>query len=64
MHSVKVKRTGALVDISTLWDLEGATTPGIHTGNDNIFLQFDINKPQFERIHSVDAFNQVCFYYN
>ena len=28
-HTVKVKRSGALVDIATLWDLEGATTPNI-----------------------------------
>lgn len=28
-HSVRVKRTGTVGDISALWDLEGATTPNI-----------------------------------
>jgi hypothetical protein len=57
MHTVKVKRSGTVADISTLWDLEGATTPLL--GKDNILsMAFDFSKPQFGRIHSFDVFNQ------
>lgn len=31
-HSVRLKRTGTVADISVLWDLEGATTPNISIG--------------------------------
>lgn len=40
-HSVRIKRTGTVADISALWDLEGATTPNISIGyilNINIFF--------------------------
>jgi hypothetical protein len=55
-----VKRTGALVDISTLWDLEGATTPSALgktalSGSTSIFLEGQ--KPTFDRFPSIDCFN-------
>lgn len=31
-HSVRIKRTGTVADISALWELEGATTPNISIG--------------------------------
>lgn len=61
-HTIKVKRTGALVDINTLWDLEGATTPSITNKaalsySTSAFLEN--NKPNFNRLPSIDCFNQV-----
>ena len=59
-HTIKVKRTGALVDIATLWDLEGAISTPLIKG-DKSFYNFDTNyldKPQFGRFKSVDFFNQ------
>ena len=62
-HTVKVKRTGALFDISKLWDLEGATTPNISI--DKTFNNFDFkalksnqNSTAFNRLESIDFFNQ------
>ena len=59
-HTVKVKRSGALTDITTLWDLEGATTPSALVFKGNLFAENMSSqaKPQFGRIQSVDFFNQ------
>lgn len=61
-HTVKVKRSGTVADISTLWELEGATTPLLlnKAGKDMIALFEEMGKPQFGRIQSIDVFNQVC----
>lgn len=75
-HTVKVKRSGMVADISTLWELEGATTPLLNKmgGKDLLAMFEEMSKPQFGRIHSIDVFNQVqidififsyvCVYYN
>ncbi|KAH6933288.1 hypothetical protein HPB50_014001 [Hyalomma asiaticum] len=50
-HSVKVRRTGTLVDVLSLWQLEGtaALTKSSRLGE----------KTRFERLPSMDSFNQV-----
>lgn len=60
-HTVKVKRSGIVADISTLWELEGATTPLLpnKAGKDMLAMFEEMAKPQFGRIHSIDVFNQV-----
>ena len=60
-HTVKVKRSGTLVDITRLWDLEEATTPNaFKIKNDELLFasSSDMTKPQFDRIKSIDFFNQ------
>ena len=61
-HTVKVKRSGTLVDITRLWDLEEATTPTAFKLKNDFFLansdNDDASKPQFDRIRSIDFFNQ------
>ncbi|XP_037566856.1 uncharacterized protein LOC119446493 [Dermacentor silvarum] len=49
-HSVKVRRTGTLVDVLSLWQLEGtaALTKSSRLGE----------KTRFERLPSMDSFNQ------
>jgi len=60
-HTVKVKRSGTLVDITRLWDLEEATTPTAFKLKNDLFslaIADDLSKPQFDRIQSIDFFNQ------
>ena len=60
-HTVKVKRSGTLVDITRLWDLEEATTPTAFKLKNDLFslnITDDLSKPQFDRIQSIDFFNQ------
>lgn len=49
-HSVKVRRSGTLMDVNSLWELEGtaAISDSSHLGQ----------KSRFERMPSVDTFNQ------
>ncbi|CAN7985442.1 unnamed protein product [Ixodes hexagonus] len=49
-HSVKVRRTGTLVDVLSLWDLEGTTAV---TKSSRLS-----EKTRFERLPSMDSFNQ------
>lgn len=49
-HSVKVRRTGTLVDVLSLWDLEGTSAV---TKSSRLS-----EKTRFERLPSVDSFNQ------
>ncbi|XP_043197114.1 uncharacterized protein LOC122367774 isoform X2 [Amphibalanus amphitrite] len=49
-HSVRVRRTGTLLDINALWDMEDSST---------ISASARLNKrSRWERISSVDSFNQ------
>lgn len=62
IHTIKVKRSGIVADISTLWELEGATTPLLPTNKpatDMMAMFEELSKPQFGRIQSIDVFNQV-----
>ncbi|CAF1226969.1 unnamed protein product [Adineta steineri] len=52
-HIVKVKRTGVVVDITSLYDLEIA---GAISGSTALF--FDDDNGKFDRINSQDCFNQ------
>lgn len=49
-HSVKVRRTGTLVDVLSLWDLEGTSAV---TKSSRLS-----EKTRFERLPSMDSFNQ------
>lgn len=49
-HSVKIKRTGTLVDVNSLWDLEGTAALSRSTRLPS--------RSRVERICSVDTFNQ------
>ncbi|XP_067121609.1 uncharacterized protein [Centruroides vittatus] len=49
-HSVKVRRTGTLIDVSSLWELEGTAAM---SKDARISEQL-----RFERLSSVDSFNQ------
>ena len=40
-HTVKVKRSGAVSDISTLWEIDGATTPSLFVKNTNTMFGMD-----------------------
>lgn len=57
-HTVKVKRSGIVADISTLWELEGATTPRLPDKKELMAMFEELSKPQFGRIQSIDVFNQ------
>uniref|UniRef100_T1ITH5 Serine/threonine specific protein phosphatases domain-containing protein n=1 Tax=Strigamia maritima TaxID=126957 RepID=T1ITH5_STRMM len=50
-HSVKVRRSGTLVDVNSLWELEG--TAAISSDSARVG-----QKGRFERIPSIDTFNQ------
>ena len=50
---LQVKRTGVVVDITSLYDLE---ITGAISGSTALFL--DDNHGKFDRIHSQDCFNQ------
>ena len=53
-HFVKVKRSGTLTDVTTLWDLVG--TDAVSGSLDHLL---DV-KPGFERLPSINAFDKVC----
>ncbi|OQV16251.1 putative Serine/threonine-protein phosphatase BSU1 [Hypsibius exemplaris] len=50
MHSVKVRRSGILADVQTLWDMDGSTSAGSNTGEQ----QFKLN---LCRMNSIVSFN-------
>ena len=50
-HFVKVRRSGALSDVSTLWDLMG--TEAISGSLDTL------DRPGFDRLPSINAFDKV-----
>jgi len=54
-HFVKVKRSGTLTDVTTLWDLVG--TDAVSGSMDHLM---DI-RPGFERLPSINAFDRVSF---
>ena len=53
-HFVKVRRSGALSDVTTIWDLVG--TEAISGSLDSILT----SKPGFDRLPSINAFDKVC----
>ncbi len=54
-HSVKVRRSGTMIDVSTLSDLFGKSSlPGIGS------LVSEEMKARLLRLTSLDSFNQVC----
>ncbi|XP_013419289.1 uncharacterized protein LOC106179994 isoform X2 [Lingula anatina] len=50
-HTVKVRRTGTLLDVSALWDLQGTST-GIAD------VDLTAERTRFHRMPSLDSFNQ------
>ncbi|XP_072031305.1 uncharacterized protein [Amphiura filiformis] len=52
-HTVKVKRSGMLADVRTLWDLQG--TPAVSSSVGGVL---DGDKTRMQRVSSVDSFNQ------
>ena len=52
-HFVKVKRSGTLTDVTTLWDLAG--TEAVSGSLDHLLEA----KPGFERLPSINAFDKV-----
>lgn len=55
-HFVKVKRSGTLTDVTTLWDLVG--TEAVSGSLDHLL---DV-RPGFERLPSINAFDKVFFH--
>ncbi|XP_078587123.1 uncharacterized protein LOC144868595 [Branchiostoma floridae x Branchiostoma japonicum] len=53
LHSVKVRRTGVVSDVNTLWDLQGTSALSHSIGT---VLEGD--KTRFQRLPSVQCFNQ------
>ena len=51
-HFVKVRRTGALSDVTTLWELVG--TEAVSGSLDSI-----LDRPGFDRLPSINAFDKV-----
>lgn len=51
-HFVKVRRTGALSDVTTLWELVG--TDAVSGSLDSI-----LDRPGFSRLPSINAFDKV-----
>ena len=54
-HFVKVRRSGTLADVTTLWDLVG--TEAMSGSLDSILE----HKPGFDRLPSINAFDKVTF---
>lgn len=52
-HFVKVKRSGTLTDVTTLWDLVG--TEAVSGSLDDILD----SRPGFDRLPSINAFDKV-----
>ncbi len=57
-HFVKVKRSGTLTDVTTLWDLVG--TDAVSGSLDHLL---DV-RPGFERLPSINAFDKVTRVWN
>ena len=53
-HFVKVKRSGTLTDVTTLWDLVG--TEAVSGSLDSVLD----SRPGFDRLPSINAFDKVC----
>lgn len=54
-HFVKVKRSGTLTDVTTLWDLVG--TEAVSGSLDSVLD----SRPGFDRLPSINAFDKVCY---
>ena len=52
-HFVKVRRSGTLADVTTLWDLDGTEAV---SGSLEAILE---HKPGFDRLPSINAFDKV-----
>ena len=50
----QVRRSGALADVTTLWDLVG--TDMVSGSLDNVLA----SRPGFDRLPSLNAFDKVC----
>ena len=55
-HTIKVRRTGTLSDVMAIWDLPGTSAV---SGSAECHLEGD--KSRFQRMPSVDSFNQVNY---
>ena len=55
-HFVKVKRSGTLTDVTTLWDLVG--TEAVSGSLDSILD----SRPGFDRLPSINAFDKVSVF--
>ena len=55
-HFVKVKRSGTLTDVTTLWDLVG--TEAVSGSLESVLD----TKPGLDRLPSINAFDKVCRY--
>lgn len=55
-HTVKVRRSGALTDIKTLWDMGDTDAFSSMTTQD-----LEKEKLRYSRFASLDSFNQVSF---
>lgn len=53
-HFVKVKRSGTLTEVTTLWDLVG--TEALSGSLDSVLD----SRPGFDRLPSINAFDKVC----
>lgn len=53
-HFVKVKRSGTLTEVTTLWDLVG--TEAVSGSLDSVLE----DRPGFDRLPSINAFDKVC----
>lgn len=56
-HFVKVRRSGTLADVTTLWDMIG--TEAVSGSMDAI-----LEKPNFDRLPSINAFDKVRSFSN
>ncbi|XP_070573353.1 uncharacterized protein [Ptychodera flava] len=54
IHSVKVRRSGTLSDVSAVWDIQGTSAVTKSTLSES---DLDSDKVKFQRTTSVDAFN-------
>nr|XP_006815536.1 PREDICTED: uncharacterized protein LOC102807058 [Saccoglossus kowalevskii] len=57
MHSVKVRRSGTLSDVSALWDLQQGTAVMSASSMSCHYKQMEGDKNRFQRTTSVDSFN-------
>ena len=53
-HTVKVRRSGALIDVKALWDLKDTDAFSSMTGQD-----LEKEKLRYSRFASIDSFNKV-----
>ena len=53
-HTIKVRRTGALSDVMAIWDLPGTAAVSVSAER-----HLEGDKSRFQRMSSVDSFNQV-----